>query len=170
MLHFSESTYWPLLELRLVNTRLQKSNTVRYLELVFDQKLNWKAHLRKLKPECNWALSLMQRVSSTRLGASLKTFMMIYRSLVRSKLHYGCIIVYNSANCRDLLSLESVTNEDMRIPSGCFKSIPTPNLQVITEEPPLKMWGDKLSLKYYYNSKSLLQNPVFIFITQEHKC
>ena len=78
-------------------------------------------------------------------------------------------MVYNLASCRELESVESVSNEAMRISSGCFKSTPISSLQVITEEPPLQIRRDKLSLKYYYKAKSLLQNPAFKFITQEQE-
>ena len=94
--------------------------------------------------------------------------MMIYRSLIRSEIDYGSI-VYNSDSSRELVSLESVSNEAMRISSGCFKSTPLSSLQVITEEPPFQIRRDKLSLKYYYKVKSLPQNPAFKLITPEQE-
>ena len=60
----------------------------------------------------------MQSVVPTGWEADLKTLMIIYRSIIRSKTDYGCI-VYNSASSRELESLESVSNEAMRISSGC---------------------------------------------------
>ena len=75
----------------------------------------------------------MRSVSLTEWGADQKTLMMIYRSLIRSKIDYGCI-VYNSASSRELISLESVSNEAMRISSGRFKSTPLSSLRVVTEE------------------------------------
>ena len=113
---------------------------------MFDSKLDWKAHIQQLKSKCNKALNLMRSVSSTEWGADQRTLMMIYRSLIRSKIDYGCI-VYNSASSRELVSLESVSNEAMRISSGCFRSTPISSLQVITEEPPLQIRRDDLSLK-----------------------
>ena len=71
---------------------------------------------------------------------------------MRSKIDYGCI-VYNSTSNRELVGLESVSNEAMRISSGCIRSTPLSSLQIITEEPPLQIWRDKLSLKYYYKVK-----------------
>ena len=51
----------------------------------------------------------MRSVSSTESEADQKTLMMIYRSLIRFEIDYGCI-VYNSASSRELVSLESVSN------------------------------------------------------------
>ena len=110
----------------------------------------------------------MRSVSSTEWGADQKTLMMIYRSLIRSKIDYGCI-VYNSASSRDLESLESVSNEVMRMSSGCFKYTPIFSLQGITGEPPLQIRIYKLSLKHCYNVKSSLQKLAFKIITPEQE-
>ena len=53
--------------------------------------------------------------------------MIIYRTLIRSKIDYGSI-VYDSAALQDLKALETTANEAMRIASGCFKSTPIPSL------------------------------------------
>ena len=41
--------------------------------------------------------------------------------------------------------------------------------QVVTDERPFQIKRDKLSQKYYYKVKSLLQNPTFELITPEQK-
>ena len=68
----------------------------------------------------------------------------------------------------DLSSLESVANEAMRIPCGSFKSIPKTSLQIITEEPPLRIRRGKLNLKYYYKVK-VSYKTVFKYITTEQE-
>ena len=93
-----------------------------------------------------------------RMWSRTETVMMVYRSLIRSKIDYGRK-VYNSASSRKLESIESVTNEAMRIFSRCFKSTPTFRLQVITEDPLLQIRRDKLRLEYNYKVETLLQNP-----------
>ena len=77
---------------------------------MFDSKLDWKAHMEQLKSKCNKALNLMRSVSSTKWGADQKTIEMIYTSLIRSKIDYGCM-VSSSANSREIESLKSVSNE-----------------------------------------------------------
>ena len=46
MLHFTKLSIPPPIELRLGNIRIQMSETVKYLGLVFDSKLDWKAHIQ----------------------------------------------------------------------------------------------------------------------------
>ena len=59
-------------ELRLGNIRIQKSETVKYLGLVFDSKLNCKAHIQQLMPKCYKALNRMRIVSPTEGRADQK--------------------------------------------------------------------------------------------------
>ena len=138
MLHFTKLLFPPQNELRLGNTRIQKSETVKYLGLVFDSEPDWKADIQQLNSKFNKALNFIRSVGSTEWGADQKTLMMIYRSLVRSKLDNG-FIVYNSASSMELESLESISNEGMRISSGWFKSTLKYSVQVITEEPPIEI-------------------------------
>ena len=80
----------------------------------------------------------MRSVRSTEWGADQKNLMRVYRSLIRSKIDYGCI-VYNSSSSGKIESLEIVSNEAMRISSGCFEFTPISSLQVITEGTPFQM-------------------------------
>ena len=110
----------------------------------------------------------MRSVSSTECGADQIRLMMIYRSLIKSRKDYWCVL-HSSASSRELESLESISNEVLRISSGGFKSTPLSSLQIIKEKTSLQIRRDKLSLKYYYKVKSLLQNPAFKFITPEQE-
>ena len=51
------------IELRFSNIRTQKTETVKNFGLVFDSKLDWKAHKKQLKCKCNKAVNLMRSVS-----------------------------------------------------------------------------------------------------------
>ena len=57
----------------------------------------------------------------------------------------------------------------MRIATRCFKTTPISSLQVITNEPPLQLRRDKLSLKYYYKIRSLPSNPTFNLLSVEQE-
>ena len=152
VLQFNKLSIPPSMELRIDNIRIQKSETVKYLGLVFDSKLDWKAHVKQFKSKLNKTLNLMRSVTSTEWGADQKTLVMIYSLFIRSKIDYGCI-VYNFVSSRKLESLELISNEAVRISNGCFKYTPTSSLQVITEESPLQIRRHELSLKYYYKVK-----------------
>ena len=84
----------------------------------------------------------------------------MYRSLVRSKLDYGCII-YDSTATTTLNTLNHIATEGLRIISGCFKSFPVVSLYVLVDEMPLQMRRNLLSARYYGEMRSQVNNTAF---------
>ena len=90
--------------------------------LIWDSKLNFRAHIKYLKSKCSKALNLIKVVSHTVWGADSKTLIKLHKSLILSKLDYGAI-VYMSASKTDLKSLDVVHNQGLRLSMGAFKII-----------------------------------------------
>ena len=89
--------------------------------------------------------------------------MKLYRSLVRSKLDYGCI-VYGSASKTTLAKLHpvhNVHNQGLRLSLGAFRSSPVESLFVEAHEPPLGIRRDKLALQYVLKLKANPENPAY---------
>ena len=86
--------------------------------------------------------------------------MKLYRSLVRSKLNYGCI-VYGSASKTALAKLDPVHNQGLRLSLGAFRSSPVESLYVEAHEPPLEIRRDKLALQYVLKLKTNPENPAY---------
>ena len=63
---------------------------------VFDRKLTFAAHIKYLKDRCLKALNLLRVVAHKDWGADTATLLKLYRTHVRSKLDFGCV-VYGSA-------------------------------------------------------------------------
>jgi len=118
----------------------------KFLCLIFDQKLGFIPHIRHLKDKCTKALNLLRVLAHTSWGADQDTLLHLYRSLIRSKLDYGCI-VYGSARksyeCSILLK-----NHALRLCLGAFRTSPASSLCVEANEPPLQLRRKKLSLQY----------------------
>jgi len=146
--------------LRLNNTPIPCVETFKFLGLTWDSKLTWRPHINILKGSCQKALNILRSVSSLQWGADQPTLIKLYRTLIRSKLDYGCT-VYNSANQANLNLLEPIANEALRIATGAFKSTPIQSLQILANEMPLQLRRDNLTLKYYYKIRSHLGNPAF---------
>ena len=69
----------------------------------------------------------------------------LYRSLVRSKLDYGCT-VYGSAHTSSLQMLDPVHNQGLRLCLGAFRTSPVESLYVDGHEPSNDGRRAKLSL------------------------
>ena len=84
----------------------------------------------------------------------------LYRSLVRSKLDYGCI-VYGSASKTALAKLDPVHNQGLRLSLWAFRSSPVESLYVEAHEPPLEIRREKLALQYILKLKANPGNPAY---------
>ena len=130
----------------------------KFLGLIFDSKLNFKAHIEYLRGKCQKALNLLRVVTKMDWGADRVVLLRLYRSLVRSKLDYGCA-VYSSARKSYLEKLEPIQNQALRICLGAFRTSPKQSLYIEANEPPLALRWEKLSLQYALKLPNNPDNP-----------
>jgi len=109
-------------ELLLNGTPIPVVEQVKFLGLIFGRKLLFLPHLRYLKNKCMKALNLIRVVAHTSWGADQHTLLHLYKSLVRSKLDYGCI-VYRSAKNSCLRMLDPVQNDALLL-YRCISNFP----------------------------------------------
>ena len=103
------------------------------------------------------ALNILKVIGNAEWGADRKVMLRLYRSLVRSKLDYGCI-VYGSARKSYLQMLDPIHNQGLCL--GTFRTSPVESLYVDAHEPCLGARRAKLSLQYPSKIKSLPKHPV----------
>ena len=115
--------------LKLDNDPIQFVKEAKFLGLIWDTKLTFEPHIKYLKARCQKSLNLLKVLSHTEWGADRTTLLKLYRSLVRSKLDYGCI-VYGSASRIALAKLDPVHNQGLRLSLGAFRSSPVESLNV----------------------------------------
>ena len=98
---------------------------------------------------------MMKVLSHTTWGADRTTLLLLYRSLIRSKLDYGSI-VYGSARKSYLAMLDPLHHQGLRLALGAFRTSPVASLYVEADEPSLTSRREKLSLQYAIR---LAENP-----------
>ena len=111
----------------LDNDPIQFVKEANFLGLIWDTKLTFEPHIKYLKTRCQRSLNILKVLSRTEWGADRTTLLKLYRSLVRSKLDYGCI-VYGSASKAALDKLDPVHNQGLRLSLGAFRSSPVESL------------------------------------------
>jgi len=139
-----------------IQQMLQKK--AKFLGIIFDSKLFFLPHIRHLKDKCVKALNLLRVLAHTSRRADQETLLHLYRSLIRSKLDYGCV-VYGSARSSYLRKLDPIQNHALRLCLGAFRTSPCYSLSVEANEPPLNLRRQKLSLQYALRLSSNYQNP-----------
>ena len=83
----------------------------------------------------------------------------LYRSLVRSKLDYGCILYGSAYLLTYLQMLDPIHNQGLRLCLGAFRTSHVESLYVDAHEPCLGARRAKLSLQYASKIKSLPKHP-----------
>ena len=155
-------------ELYIYNEQIPVTTNVKFLGLIFDNKLSFLPHIKELKAKCQKAINLLKTLSNTDWGGEKKSLLNIYKSQIRSKLDYGCL-VYGSAKTSYLKMLDPVHNQCLRLCLGAFRTTPCSSLQIEANEPSLQNRRLKLSLQYALKLKSLPNNPAYfcVFHPQE---
>ena len=118
--------------------------------VIFDR--SFIPHINYLKAKCHKALQLLG-VAHTDWGADKSTLLKLYKSLVRSKLDYGCFI-YGSARKSYLRCLDSIHHLGLRLALGALQTSPVESLYVEANEAPLSLRREKLALQYYTKLQS----------------
>ena len=146
--------------LKLDGVEIPVVDQYKFLGIIFDRKLSFIPHINYLKAKCQRALQLLRVVAHTDWGADKLTLLKLYRSLVRSKLDYGCFI-YGSARKSYLRCLDSIHHLGLRLALGALRTSPVESLYVEANEAPLSLRRERLALQYYTKLQSCPSNPAF---------
>ena len=162
-------------KLKIGNQELEYKTQGKFLGLTFDKGLHWVKHIDQLVLRCKKDLNLMRYLSGTKFGADKLTLMTIYKTLIRSKLDYGCQ-AYGSASKSQLARLDRIQSAALRIVTGAYRSTSITDLQVECCVPPLELRREELILKYWArssaNGPNLPLNDLYghsIYETARHK-
>ena len=147
-------------ELFIAGVKIPVVTQVKFLGLIFDNKLNFKAHIRQLKERCKNSLNLLRVVSHFDWGGDRAVMLQLYKSIILSKMDYGCFI-YGSAPKSYIKMLDPIQNEALRLCLGAYKTSPVGSLEVEAGVPPLHLRREQLALQYVLKLKANPANPAY---------
>ena len=88
--------------LKIDHTEISIVEQFKYLGVIFYHKLSFILHIKYLRTKCNKTIQLLRTIAHTNWeGGSKETLLKLYRSLIRSRLDYGCFIY--GGNQKDIL-------------------------------------------------------------------
>ena len=90
--------------LKLHHTKLYESTKIKYLGLILDNKLNWKAHIAELSKKLSRAVGMLYKIKTFVTTSVLRS---LYYSLFNSHLAYG-LVVWGSENKTDLDKIKNL--------------------------------------------------------------
>jgi ribonuclease HI len=144
---FTRKLKVPDINLYLDEEEIQGVNKFKFLGLVFDPKLSWNEHIKDVVNKCKNVLNVFRCLRGSTWGVDRKSLLILYKSLIRSRLDYGCR-VYGDAHKTILNKLNVIQSTALRLSTGAARSTPINALQVETGEMPLHLRREMLSLKY----------------------
>ena len=97
-------------EIRMGGNVIEETVTYKYLGVIIDAKLNWKPQIEKM---CSKLSSVCGVLSKIRHVLDRNSLLMIYNSLVESRLRYG-ILCWSTASKQQLHRLEVLQNRAIR--------------------------------------------------------
>ena len=96
---------------KLHHTKLYESTKIKYLGLILDNKLNWKAHIAELSKKLSRAVGMLYKIKTFVTPSVLRS---LYYSLFNSHLACG-LVVWGSANKTDLIKLKISKREQFML-------------------------------------------------------
>ena len=129
--------------------------THRYLGMVLDSpKLFWHRHIDYLKSSSVQRINILKAVSGHHWGADRSVLTIMYKSLIRSRLDYGCTL-YDSTSYTHSSKLDKIQNKCLRIITGAQATSPILSIEVESNFPPLEIHRKYLLLKFIYRIAEL---------------
>mgnify|MGYP003623217385 CR=1 FL=1 len=131
--------------------------------VIFDRKLTWIPYLKTLKNDCLKRNNILKIIAANNWGADYQTLLCTYRAIIRSKLDYGCI-VYNSARQSTLKTINSIQTSALRIVTGCFRTSPIQSILIETEELPLDIRRNILTIQYAFKILTSPNSKIYSYV------
>ena len=156
---FSNSNRTNLPEIKLKEKELQFQANHKFLGVTFDKKLTWNTHIQDIRNRCRKKINILKSVAHISWGSNTKTLLMLYRSLIRSMLDYGCE-AYDSASESSKKVLNSMQYMSLRICAGALHGTSLAALQVEMDEPPLELRRKMLTEKYHVHLSRCDKPPI----------
>lgn len=144
---------------------LPQVDSIKLLGMTFDQRLTWTQHIKNVKGSCLHTMNILRTLSHHQWGCDEDVLLKIYRSLIRPKLDYGCIL-YSTSSKTNLKILNTVPNTAIRIALGAFRSTPSESLHVEAREFPLNNRRLQFLLSYSTKVSASPNHPVSHLINE----
>lgn len=154
LMHFCKKPSCPPINITMNGTTLLQSTSQTFLGLKIDKKWTWTQHITDLKINCKKNMNAMKCLKGIHKGSSRETLLCVLRSLIVSKLNYGCQF-YGSATKSHLEKLEPVLNDALRIATGAFTTSPVVSLQAEAGILTLAKQRDIQTVQHFIKQKSI---------------
>lgn len=157
------------ISLQYYQERIPEVDCIKYLGVLYDEKLSWRNHIEHIKIKATRAVGMISRFGRLRSGPRRDMLIMIYRTYVRPILEFGCVLYSGGAaynlerealrNCLGVpkFTANNVLYQEARIPTLACR------FHILTVETYLKIYESTLRRQQFV---FLAEPSVFFFFFQ----
>lgn len=140
---------------RIYGTMLELTDTVKYLGVLLDSKLNWKRHIEVKLNKAISALMICRKVAGTKWGLVPKMICWMYKAIVLPAFSYASIVWWHKTK---LISYQKWLNKLQRLAclciTGAMRSTPTVAMEILLGLPPLHLLIQKEAMSTFYQLRN----------------
>ena len=114
-------------------------------------------NISALKTQCKEAFSLIRMFAHMKWERD--TLLMLYQTIVHSKLDYGGNVCVTASNTN--LQLNNIHNTGLKLTLGAFCTNLIPNMYTEAKDAPLEENRLNLPMHYYQKTRACTENPVY---------
>ena len=147
---------------------IQRSATVKYLGLNFDEKLDWSTHIKNLSSQLARTSALFYKLRNL---TTQETMRLLYYSLIHSKVQYG-IVAWGTANKTFLREIQIRLNYVLKIITSNSIFVPLSpiykKLNILKLHDIYKLELGKFMHSVYYKRAPKIFNKFFKHLNEHH--
>lgn len=156
---FSRKRKLPDVNISINKFLIPVRNSIKFLGLILDSKLNGFLHCDYISSKCEKSLNALRCLSGVWWGAHPFNLKLFYNAFIRSVLDYGSFLL-EPCNKAGLKKLDLIQSKSLRVITGTMKSSPINALQVECVDPPFSLRRQFLANRFFFRSIMFSNHPL----------
>ena len=149
---------------------IKPSQSMTYLGVILDQKLNWCLHINtKVAKAIKW-LAVLKPAIDNIYGLSPARMLWIYKQILLPRITYGALVWGHSLTLEQQHTIRSLESLTFRYFAQIWKNTPTASLEVILNQKPAHLEVLSTAIKTFIRIKDQFQNNFWDGIPHGRGC
>lgn len=154
-------------KLTLNGAVISYSENKKFLGIHFDKRLTWKKHIQETYNSTIKQTNILKILANRNWGANEDSLLSVYKSIVRSRLEYGCV-AFQSAKPHIIQKLQLVQNLSIRISMGAYRTSPVISIHSLSGIQPLNNRRNQFNIIAAIKIINNQNHPLNYLLTSEH--
>ena len=154
--------------IRMYGRIIERSKSVKYLGVIFDEKLKWNLHLDDKIKKCKGQLYTLKKLIDQNWGPNQRMMRWAYTGIVRPTLTYAAHIWAGNINKTMQMKLERLNRLGCLVINSVYKSTPTKALEILYNVSPLHLKLKEIAMENFIRIRKNLTQKLRDFNTRSN--